>query len=60
MTVCTEGADSSTAVVAGAEKELAVGPTAPDGTSKEHYWKSLPLVPFSSSPPYEPSGHPPE
>ena len=36
VTVCTEVADSSTAAVAGAEKGLAVDPTAPDGTSEEH------------------------
>jgi len=33
---CTEVPDNPTAAVAGAEKELVVGPTAPGGTSEEH------------------------
>jgi len=58
--MCTEGACIPTAAVAGAEKGLSVGPTVLDGTSGERCSK-IPLpAPFSSSPPYEPSGHPPE
>ena len=33
---CTEGAYIPTTAVAGAERGLDVGPTAPDGTSEEH------------------------
>ena len=36
VTECTEGACIPTAAAAGAERGLAVGPTAPYGTSVEH------------------------
>ena len=60
VAVVGEVADILTAAAAGAERGLAMGPTVPDGTSGERCSKIPLSASFSSFPPYEPSGHPPE